>query len=45
MQGLPDAEVVVYRLDENGLARVERVQVTGTAGNYSATFPGTPAEA
>ncbi|HEY5158634.1 MAG TPA: C25 family cysteine peptidase, partial [Anaerolineales bacterium] len=38
---LPSANVVVYRISDAGLARLENVQVQATSSTFSATFAGT----
>ena len=41
VDGLPSADVVVYRVVGEGVEIIERVNIEGTAGNYSAVFSGT----
>ena len=40
VEGLPTADVVVYRLDGGGLTLLTGVEVGGIEGEYSATFAG-----
>ncbi|MCE9644909.1 MAG: DUF11 domain-containing protein [Chloroflexi bacterium] len=38
---LPSANVVVYRMDDAGLVRLENINVQAAGGSYTATFAGT----
>jgi hypothetical protein len=40
VSGLPSVNVVVYRLDEKGPARLERVKSQASGGSYTASFAG-----
>lgn len=40
VEGLPSSDVVVYRVDSNGVARLTGVQVSPSVSGYKASFPG-----
>jgi hypothetical protein len=45
VEGLPSADVVVYRVTEEGVEILEAVQISGLPGDYSATFSGSESPA
>ncbi|MGB5177060.1 MAG: SdrD B-like domain-containing protein, partial [Thermoanaerobaculia bacterium] len=45
VEGLPSADVVVYRVTQEGVEILEAVQISSLAGAYSATFTGSQREA
>ncbi|MBN1304051.1 MAG: carboxypeptidase regulatory-like domain-containing protein [Anaerolineales bacterium] len=45
VSGLPDDEVVVYRLDEDGMTRLDKIEVEASGDSYAVRFAGVPEEA